>query len=215
MYSLNNFGKGFYSKNEDKYIWNKDLYSLNTFFETTDINSINLDYCIGIIMIDLLYSKNYIQELSVEEKQVLEIWYYPHHKAPLIQDIFKWLQQFISKDRFDIDKFKIQIKSHLSTRLTHYPKIFKPDYVYQLYYITPNYDEFIKLTNADKAKYPKLKYHELYEQFVSQLKWSNNKLNLSDLLDCNLQRFIDKCIPLLKSNNHNINLVFEPINFIV
>jgi 5'-3' exonuclease len=215
MYSLNNFGKGVYNKNEDKYIWNKDFYSLNTFFETSDINSINLDYCIGIIMVDLLYSKKYIKELSVEEKQVLEIWYYPHHKAPLIQDIFKWLQQFISKDKFDIDKFKIQIKSHLSTRLAHYPKLFIPDYIYQLYYITPNYDEFIKLTNADKSKYPKLKYHELYEQFVSQLKWSDNKLNLSDLLDCNLQRFIDKCIPLLKINNHNINLVFEPINFIV
>ena len=215
MYSLNNFGKGFYTKNEDKYIWNKDFYSLNTFFETSDINSINLDYCIGIIMVDLLYSKIYVKELSVEEKQVLEIWYYPHHKAPLIQDILKWLQQFINKDRFDIDKFKTQIKSHLSTRLTHYPKLFTPDYIYQLYYITPNYDEFIKLTNADKSKYPKLKYHELYEQFVSQLKWSDNKLNLSDLLDCNLQRFIDKCIPLLKSNNHNINLVFEPINFIV
>ena len=215
MYSLNNFGKGFYTKNEDKYIWNKDFYSLTTFFETTDINSINLDYCIGIIMIDLLYSKNYIKELSVEEKQVLEIWYYPHHKAPLIQDIFKWLQQFIIKNKFDIDKFKKLIKSYLSTRLTHYPKLFKPDYIYQLYYITPNYDEFIKLTNADKSKYPKLKFHELYEQFVSQLKWSDNKLNLSDLLDCNLQRFIDKCIPLLKINNNNINLVFEPINFIV
>jgi 5'-3' exonuclease len=215
MYSLNNFGKGFYSKNEDKYIWNKDFYSLNTFFETNNINSINLDYCIGIIMIDLLYSKKYIKELSIEEKQVLEIWYYPHHKAPLIQDIFKWLQQFISKDKFNIDKFKIQIKSYLSTRLAHYPKLFIPDYLYQLYYITPNYDEFIKLTNADKSKYPKLKYHELYEQFVSQLKWSDNKLNLSDLLDCNLQRFIDKCIPLLKINNNNINLVFEPINFIV
>ena len=215
MYSLNNFGKGFYTKNEDKYIWNKDFYSLTTFFETTDINSINLDYCIGVIMIDLLYSKNYIKELSIEEKQVLEIWYYPHHKAPLIQDIFKWLQQFINKNKFDIDKFKKLIKSHLVTRLTHYPKIFKPDYLYQLYYITPNYNEFIKLTNADKSKYPKLKYHELYEQFVYQLKWSNNKLNLSDLLDCNLQRFIDKCIPLLKINNHNINLVFEPINFIV
>jgi hypothetical protein len=217
IYSLNNFGKGFYTKNEDKYIWNDKFYSLTTFFETSDINSINLDYCIGIIMIDLLYSKNYIKELSVEEKQILELWYYPHHKAPLILDIYIWLQQFIIKDNFDINKFKQIIRSHLSTRLTHYPKLFKPDYLYQLYYITPNYDEFIKLVNPEKSKYPKLKFHELYEQFVSQLKWSDNKLNLSDLLDCNLQRFIDKCIPLLKTNNNKdyINLVFEPINFIV
>ena len=215
IYSLNNFGKGLYKKNEDKYIWNNKFYSLTTFFETSNINSINLDYCIGIIMVDLLYSKIYVKDLSVEEKQILELWYYPHHKAPLIQDIYIWLQQFIIKDNFDINKFKKMIKTHLSTRLTHYPKLFKPDYIYQLYYITPNYDEFVKLVNPDKSKYPKLKFHELYQQFVSQLKWSDNKLNLSDLLDCNLQRFIDKCIPLLKSNNHNINLVFEPINFIV
>jgi hypothetical protein len=217
MYSLNNFGRGLYTKNYDKYIWNSNFYNLSTFFETSDLDHIMLDYFIGIIMIDLLYSKIYTSKLTVEEKQMVELWYYPHHKAPLIQDIFVWLKKFITNNTFDLDKFKQLIRSHLIYRLRKFPKIFKPDYQYQLYYITPDYNEFIRLVNPDKKKYPKLKFHELYEDFVQQLKWTNNKLNLSDLIDCNSQRFIDKCVPLLfsKSDNTFINLVFDPVDFII
>jgi len=217
IYSLNNFGKGLYKKNPDKYIWNDSFYLSNTFFETSDIDEIIPDYCIGIIMISLLYSKIYVDKLSVEEKQIVELWYYPHHKAPLIYDITVWLKKFIIKNYFDIDNFKKIIRSHLINKLHKFPKIFKPDYMYQLYYITPDYNEFVNLTNPDKKKYPKLKYHTIYEDFINQLKWIDNKLNISNLVDCNGQRFIDKCVPLLKSkiNKENINLMFDPINYIV
>jgi 5'-3' exonuclease len=217
MYSLNNFGRGLYTKNPDKYIWNSSFYSLKTFFETSDLDHIMLDYFIGIIMIDLLYSKIYTSKLTVEEKQMVELWYYPHHKAPLIQDIYLWLEKFITNKAFNIEKFKKLIRSHLVYRLKKFPKIFKPDYQYQLYYITPDYNEFVRLVNPDQKKYPKLKFHELYEEFVKQLEWSNNKLNLSDLIDCNSQRFIDKCVPLLylKTDNTFINLVFDPVDFII
>lgn len=217
IYSLNNFGKGLYNKNPDNYIWNDKFYSLTTFFETSDLNEINLDYCISIIMIEILYSKIYKNKLSVEEKQIVELWYYPHHKSPLIKDISIWLQKFINQHNFDLNNFKKVIRSHIVHRLSKFPKIFKPDYIYQLYYITPDYNDFINLTNADQKKYPKLVFHKMYEDFIKQLKWINGKLNIADLIDCNGQRFIDKCVPLFKSNisNKNINLLFDPINFVV
>ena len=88
----------------------------------------------------------------------------------------------------------------------------------QLYYTLPLYDNFIKITGADKTIFPKLKEHEIFEEFLNQLHWDNNKklLNISELVDCHLQRYINKCIPLLKSKHDNkyINLIFDIKTFI-
>lgn len=213
IYSLNNFGKGFYAKEPDKFVWNKDIYSNTIYFEpNSSLDSIIIDYCIGILMIELLYNTIYKRQLSEEEKQIVELWYYPHHKAPLIQDVAKWLDE-------NHKNIKQLIRNHLQTRMEHFPKLFKPNYVFQLYYITPFYDDFLKLVGSSyKKKYPKLQQHFIYEEYINQLVWDKDKskLNLMDLLDCNAQRFIDKCIPLLKSklNNNWINLVFDPVDWI-
>lgn len=214
LYSINNFGKGFYAKPYDKYVWTKSFYTNSVYFEIDhSIDSIVCDYCIGMLMVELLYTKIYTHKLSQEELKLVELFHYPHHKAPLIPDIFKWIKS-------NSKKLKIKLESHIRKRLSLYPSTFKPDYKFQLYYITPLYSDFLTLINqaTPNPRYPKLPQHELYEQFVSQLKWdtSTNKLNIVSLIDCNAQRFIDKCIPLLttKVENQWINLVFDPIDWI-
>jgi 5'-3' exonuclease len=218
LYSLYNFGRGFYTKSQDKFIWKNDFYSNSQFFETDNIDEIVQDYLIGIIMIDILYSKIYVQDLTIEEKQIVQLWFYPHHKAPLIIDIYNYLNKFINKSHFDLSKFKNIIRLHLIDFLKKFPKIITPDPVFQLYYVVPDYDEFVKLINPDIKKYPILEEHKIYKEFISQLVWNKEKqeLNITDLVDCNMQRFIDKCVPLLKSklNNKYINLSFDIRDFI-
>lgn len=216
LFSLNNFNKGFYSKKEDKYIWTKDFYLNSQFFDDS-LDEIIKDYFIGIIMIDLLYSKIYQGSLSVEEKQIVQLWYYPHHKAPLIIDLNNYLNKYITNKEFNTDKFKRDIREHLIKFLKDF-KIKELTPTKQLYYITPNYEIFIKLTSADKKLYPKLKEHEIYEEFINQLVWDENTktLNIVDLIDCNGQRYIDRCVPLLKSklDDKYINLMFDIKKFL-
>jgi hypothetical protein len=213
LYSLNNFNRGFYSKLDDKYIWNKDFYLNSQYFDDANLNDIILDYLIGIIMIELLYTKIYKNRLSVEEKQIVELWYYSYHKSPLIIDIHKYLNDNIKNNIFDNDRFKNLIRNHLIKFLINFKKIVKITPITQLYYITPIYSDFIKITNADKLKYPILEEHKLYEEFISQLIWDKKykTLNINKIIDCNGQRYIDKCIPLLKSkiDNKYINLIFN------
>ena len=80
------------------------------------------------------------------------------------------------------------------------------------------YDDFIKLTNADTKLFPKIEEHIIYEEYISQLYWDKEKLslNITELVDCNGQRYIDKCVPLLKSKiiNKYINLIFDINRFI-
>jgi 5'-3' exonuclease len=216
IYSLNNFGKGFYAKSYDNYVWTKTFYTNSVYFEIDhSIDSIICDYCVGMLMVELLYTRIYTSKLSAEELMLVELFHYPHHKAPLIPDIYKWIKQALKQKTF-----KSTIQSHISKRLALYPKLFKPDYKYQLYYITPLYEDFLDLTNESSSNklYPKLPQHELYEQYISQLVWdkSTNKLNIVSLIDCNAQRFIDKCIPLLATRLENqwVNLVFDPIDWI-
>ncbi len=216
MYSLNNFGKGFYTKTYDKYVWTKSFYSNSIYFETDNsIDSIVSDYCIGIKLVELLYTKIYNSKLTQDELRLVELFHYPHHKAPLIPDIYKWIRKTLKTNTFNS-----KLETHANKRLSLYPNTFKPDYKFQLYYITPLYSDFLTLINQSSTSktYPKLVQHELYEQYISQLTWdkTTNKLNIISLIDCNAQRFIDKCVPLLKTkiDNQWVNLVFDPIDWI-
>ena len=213
IWSLNNWGKGFYSKNPDKYVWTNTFYSNTIYFESNmSLESIVTDYFIGIQMVELLYNTIYTRALTLEETQLVALWYYPHHKAPLIQDIYQWAKS----NQTNINQ---KIQSHLKIRLEHFPKSFVPDYIFQLYYITPKYSDFVELVGQEIAQsYPELPQHKIYEEFVHQLTWDKTKsrLNLSELIDCNSQRFIDKCVPLLRSkiSNQWVNLVFDPVEWI-
>jgi len=216
IWSLNNWGKGFYSKLPDKNVWIKDSFYSNTiFFEPNEsIDSIVCDYCIGVLMIGLLYTKVYTTKLTPEENQILTLWYYQHHKAPLIQNICEWLGTQSNKS------LKENIRKHLRLKLERFPVSFVPDYIFQLYYVIPRHSDFIDLVGQSyQSTYPELLQHKIYEQFISQLIWNKEKsrVNLQELVDCNTQRFIDKCVPLLKSklNDHWINLIFDPIDWII
>jgi hypothetical protein len=217
LYSLQNFNRGFYNKNEDKYIWNKNFYNNTQFFDDENKDNIIKDYLIGIIMVVLLYSKIYKNDLSEEEKRIVKLWYYQHHKAPLIIDIYNYLKKFIIKNEFNNKEFKKEIREHIINFLK---KIGIVDItpVKQLYYVIPIYDDFLKLTNADEKLFPKLEEHNIYEEYISQLYWDKEKslLNIKELVDCNTQRYIDKCVPLLKSkiNDKYINLIFDISIFI-
>ncbi len=216
IYSLNNFGKGFYGKTYDKYVWTKTFYTNSVYFEIDhSIESIVCDYCVGMLMVELLYTKIYTNKLTKEELRLVELFHYPHHKAPLIPDIYKWINLALKSNTLNS-----QLETHIKKRLDLYPKLFKPDYKFQLYYITPLYSDFLTLTNQSKPskEYPKLPQHDLYEKYIDQLIWDplTNKLNIVSLIDCNAQRFIDKCIPLLATNIENqwVNLTFDPIDWI-
>lgn len=217
IHSLNNFGKGFYAKPYDKYVWTKSFYTNSIYFDSANsIESIICDYCVGMLMVELLYTRIYTSKLTPDELRLVRLFHYPHHKAPLIPDIYQWIRKSLKTNTFD----EI-IKSHISKRLDLYPSAFFPDYKFQLYYITPLYTDFLALigrSNANTNLYPKLPQHELYEEYISQLAWdpATNKLNILSLIDCNAQRFIDKCIPLLatKTDNQWVNLVFDPVDWI-
>lgn len=217
VYSLFNYNKGFYKKQQDKYIWKNDFYQNTQFFDKESMNNIIKDYLIGNIMITLLYTKIYKEDLSSEEKQIVQLWYYSHHKAPLIEDIYNFLNKYINKDEFDNDKFKRDIREHI----VHFLKnmtITEITPMKQLYYVNPLYDDFVNLMNPDKKLFPKLEEHKIYEEFLNQLHWDEKSqtLNINDLVDCNGQRYIEKCVPLLKSklNNSFINLIFDIKKFI-
>jgi len=217
IYSLQNFNRGLYDKNEDKYIWNKNFYENSQFFDDENKENIIKDYLIGIIMIMILYSKIYKHNLNEEEKRIVKLWYYQHHKSPLIIDIHTFLNKFINKNKFDKEQFKKEIRNHIVSFFKNF-NIVEITPTKQLYYITPIYDDFIKLTNADTKLFPKIEEHLIYEEYISQLYWDKIKLSLNivELVDCNGQRYIDKCVPLLKSKKTDkyINLIFDINRFI-
>lgn len=216
VWSLNNWGKGFYTKQPDQNVWVQDSFYTNTiYFEESDTkSSIICDYCVGILMVGLLYTKVYVHKLTPQENQILTMWYYPHHKAPLIQDICTWLKSQL----YPSNNLKLTIRDHLKHRIEHFPKSFVPTWLTQLYYVIPRYSDFIDLVGQSYAQtYPELPQHKIYEQFVAQLVWDKktSRVNIDKLVDCNSQRFIDKCIPLLKSklNDQWVNLIFDPMDW--
>jgi 5'-3' exonuclease len=217
IYSLANYNRGIYKKPDDLFIYNNNFYDFTQYFDAPK-DEIIKDYLIGCLMINILYSKIYFT-ITDEEKLITSLWFYKHHKAPLLGDIYNFLKPFFIGH--NINQANSNIKKILREHLLIYLKsmsivIIQP--MQQLYYTLPLYDNFIKITGADKTIFPKLKEHEIFEEFLNQLHWDNNKklLNISELVDCHLQRYINKCIPLLKSKHDNkyINLIFDIKTFI-
>ena len=202
IYSLDNFNYGLYKKNIDSYIWNSSFYNNKQFFDDSK-NNIIKDYLLSIFMINILYSKIYYTKNKKKEKEIIFLWYYKHHKSPLLSDIIEYLENNIKKiNKILLKHFKSFIKNN---------KITKIEPIRQLYYTIPLYQDFINITKSDINKYPKLKQHFIYEKYLNTLKWDNKKklLNITDIIDCNLQRYLEKCVPLFKINNEYINLVFD------
>jgi 5'-3' exonuclease len=202
IYSLDNFNYGLYKKNIDSYIWNSSFYNNKQFFDDSK-NNIIKDYLLSIFMINILYSKIYYTKNKKKEKEIIFLWYYKHHKSPLLSDIIEYLENNIKKiNKILLKHFKSSIKNN---------KITKIEPIRQLYYTIPLYQDFINITKSDINKYPKLKQHFIYEKYLNTLKWDNKKklLNITDIIDCNLQRYLEKCVPLFKINNEYINLVFD------
>jgi hypothetical protein len=199
---LDNFNYGLYKKNIDSYIWNSSFYNNKQFFDDSK-NNIIKDYLLSIFMINILYSKIYYTKNKKKEKEIIFLWYYKHHKSPLLSDIIEYLENNIKKiNKILLKHFKSFIKNN---------KITKIEPIRQLYYTIPLYQDFINITKSDINKYPKLKQHFIYEKYLNTLKWDNKKklLNITDIIDCNLQRYLEKCVPLFKINNEYINLVFD------
>jgi len=201
IYSLDNFNRGLYRKNNDKYIWNLSFYDNKQFFDTSK-NNIIKDYIVSIFMINILYSKIYYK-INKFESRLTYIWFYIHHKSPLLTDIIEYLENNIKDIRKKIRKhFKKFSLNHNISGITP---------IQQLYYTIPVYEDFIQLVPNEHSVLPKLKQHYIYDEYLKTLKWDEKTklLNISDIIDCNLQRYIEKCVPLYKKDNKYINLVFD------
>lgn len=198
IYSLDNYNLGIYKKNPDKYIWKNNFYDNKQFFDNTKDDIIK-DYLLSIFMINILYSKIYYS-INDFEKKITFLWYYIHHKSPLLFDIHEYLKKNITNiDNILQNHFKTFSKKFTFTDILS---------IQQLYYTIPLYEDFIKIT---KSNLPKLPEHELFDEYLKLLKWDNEKkmLNINDIIDCNMQRYLEKCVPSFKIKNVFVNLVFN------
>jgi 5'-3' exonuclease len=150
-----------------------------------DINPICEKYVEG-----LLWVFNYY----FNDDSYINYWYYQYERAPLLNDIFKYL------DTTTHDNFRSLFYNLNEYQVKNFDEYFNP--VEQLIYVTPMISENIKLfpkefrtvINKDTlSPYLKTLFIDL-DPIIDNLFSNSNETNNLDIVDCRSMLFINKCI---------------------
>lgn len=161
---------------------------------------------------DYLLALRYVNCLYVgKETRLVKFWFYPHHKAPFLDDV---------------NAFLLQHCQNLDALLDQHEKLYFQKHPIRFEKITPLHQHlFTAPTKAVLFKTVRLPYKHLSsqvvthhfkanEQYLSQLRWEaeKNRLNVSAMMDCSDQFYLNKCLPMNIRSKTLLGLAVHPID---
>lgn len=163
---------------------------------------------------DYLLALRYVSSLYAgKETRLVKFWFYPHHKAPFLDDVNALLEEYSSPGRID-------------ALLDKHEQLYFQKHPIRFHKITPLHQHlFTAPTKAVLFKTIRLPqklltsdmvtaHFKANEQYLKQLRWeaSKNRLNVAAMMDCSDQFYLNKCLPMNLQSKPLLGLAVHPID---
>lgn len=161
------------------------------------------DYLLALRYVNCLYAG--------KETRLVKFWFYPHHKAPFLDDV---------------NAFLLQHSHNLDALLDQHEKLYFQKHRIRFDKITPLHQHlFTAPTKAVLFKTVRLPrkllasqivthHFKANEKYLEQLRWeaSKNRLNVAAMMDCSDQFYLNKCLPMNVQSKTLLGLAVHPID---